>query len=188
MSDFWVFAYGSLMWRPGFAYEEAVPALLSGAHRALCVYSVVHRGTRRQPGLVLGLDAGGACEGLAFRIAAGSARDTRMYLRAREQVTRVYQETFKPVALKDGVQRPVRALCFTVDRFHPQYAGRLPLAAQAHLVRRGHGVSGRNADYVANTVRHLSKMGIDEPALRRLLPLVGIRDVGPAAPSHKPLS
>ena len=169
MSDFWVFAYGSLMWRPGFAFEDAVPALLAGSHRALCVYSVVHRGTRRHPGLVLGLDAGGACEGLAFRLGRRSVRQARMYLRAREQVTRVYQEVFRPVVLKDGAHRPVRALCFVVDRFHPQYAGRLPLAAQAHLVRRGRGISGANADYV------------DEPALMRLLPLVGIRNAGPSA-------
>ena len=98
-------------------------------------------------------------------------------------MTRVYQEVFRPITLKDGAlkggaQRPVRALCFTVDRFHPQYAGRLPLAAQAHLVRRGRGVSGHNADYLANTVQHLSEMGIDEPALRRLLPLVGLRNAG----------
>jgi cation transport protein ChaC len=78
--DIWVFGYGSLMWRPGFVYEEAVHAVLLGGHRALCVYSHVHRGTPRHPGLVLGLDAGGNCEGVAYRVAAREKRATLAYL------------------------------------------------------------------------------------------------------------
>lgn len=175
VNDFWIFGYGSLMWRPGFAYEEAVPAQLVGAHRALCVYSVVHRGSRRNPGLVLGLDAGGTCDGLAFRVRRTHARRTQQYLRAREQVTRVYREVVRPVQLLDGDALPVRALCFLIDQCHPQYAGRLPVTEQAYLVRRGYGMSGHNRDYVANTVRHLSGMGIEEPRLNRLMPLLGIR-------------
>ncbi len=176
VNDLWIFGYGSLMWRPGFAYEEAIPAQLVGAHRALCVYSVVHRGSRRRPGLVLGLDTGGTCHGLAFRVRGNHARRTRQYLRAREQVTRVYREVMRPVQLLGGDTPPVRALCFMIDQSHPQYAGRLPLAEQAFLVRRGLGMSGHNRDYVANTVRHLSGMGIEEPQLKRLMPLVGIRN------------
>lgn len=175
MNDFWVFGYGSLMWRPGFAFEEAVPAQLVGAHRALCVYSIVHRGSRRHPGLVLGLDAGGTCDGLAFRVRRPHARHTRQYLRAREQVTRVYREAMRPVQLLDRDARAVRALCFLIDQCHPQYAGRLPVAEQAYLIRRGRGMSGPNREYVANTVRHLSGMGIEEPRLNRLMPLLGIR-------------
>src|SRR3981189_2261968 len=90
--DLWVFGYGSLMWRPGFEFVEKVPARLIGEHRALCVYSFVHRGTPEKPGLVLGLDRGGACRGIAFRGAARQRGDTIEYLRSREQTTHVYRE------------------------------------------------------------------------------------------------
>src|ERR1041385_8938648 len=83
--DLWAIGYGSLMWRPGFPFVEQVPARLIGEHRALCVYSFVHRGTPEKPGLVLGLDRGGACRGLPFRVAGEHRDDTIDYLRGREQ-------------------------------------------------------------------------------------------------------
>src|SRR6266700_1381916 len=89
--DLWVFAYGSLMWRPGFPFVERVPARLFGAHRALCVLSHVHRGTPERPGLVLGLDRGGTCRGIAYRTTASERPETLAYLRSREQVTGVYR-------------------------------------------------------------------------------------------------
>src|SRR5262249_660634 len=88
-NDLWVFAYGSLMWRPDFPFAERIEARLVGAHRALCVYSFVHRGTPERPGLVLGLDHGGTCRGIAYRVAAADRSNTVAYLRAREQVTSV---------------------------------------------------------------------------------------------------
>src|ERR1700730_7332883 len=116
--DLWVFGYGSLMWRPGFEFIEQVPARLIGEHRALCVYSFVHRGTPEQPGLVLGLDRGGMCRGIAFRVAAAARAKTVAYLRAREQVTAVYRETIRRIQLDDDARRQVRALCYMVDRGH----------------------------------------------------------------------
>ncbi len=169
--DLWIFAYGSLIWRPNFHYEEAVPALLEGAHRALCLYSVVHRGRPGAPGLVLGLDKGGRCQGVAFRVHASRVKHTRAYLHRRENVTNAYSAPMKPVKLPGGSQ--VEALCYIVNRDHPQYAGALPIERQARLVRRGVGRSGPNIDYVVNTVEHLRALGVHDAPLERLMTALG---------------
>jgi cation transport protein ChaC len=163
-----VFGYGSLMWRPGFPYLERLEARLIGAHRALCIYSFVHRGTPERPGLVLGLDQGGTCRGIAYRVAAAERSRTVAYLRAREQVTAVYRESVRAVWLKSEPERRVPALCYTVDRGHAQYAGRLTLEQQLHHVRQGHGQSGANRDYVIATVAALEQLGYRETALHLL--------------------
>ena len=166
--DLWVFAYGSLMWRPGFDVLERRNARLVGARRALCVYSFVHRGTPERPGLVLGLDRGGNCRGIAYRVAAAERAETINYLRAREQVTRVYRETWRRVWLDDDPQQGVHALCYMVDRGHRQYAGRLTLAEQLHYVRQGHGRSGACRDYVLAAVKALEALGCRDADLHTL--------------------
>src|ERR1700722_13025486 len=171
--DLWVFGYGSLMWRPGFAHLERVPARLVGLHRSLCVISFVRRGTPERPGLVLGLDRGGMCRGIAYRVAAAARAATIDYLRAREQVTSVYLETMRQIELEDHARRRVRALCYIVDRSHAQYAGRLTLAESLHHVRQGHGQSGPNRDYVVETVRALEALGYRETDLHLLAEHLG---------------
>ena len=166
--DLWVFGYGSLMWRPGFDFLERVPARLVGLHRALCVYSFVHRGTPERPGLVLGLDRGGMCRGIAFRVAGSARKNTVDYLRAREQVTSVYLEVTRRIELEEKARRQVRALCFIVDRSHVQYAGRLTLTERLHHVRQGHGSSGPNRDYVLDAVRAMEALGYRETDLHVL--------------------
>jgi cation transport protein ChaC len=166
-ADLWVFGYGSLMWRPGFPYLERRHAHLHGYHRCLCVLSHVHRGTPDKPGLVLGLDRGGRCHGMAFRVAADEADATVQYLRERELVTAVYIERRLPVRLDDG--ETIEALAYVVDRRHPQYAGHLPDDELLRLVRQGRGVSGANPDYVRSTYEHLIEMGVVDPILQRLV-------------------
>jgi cation transport protein ChaC len=181
--DLWVFAYGSLMWRPDFPFVERVEARLVGAHRALCVYSFVHRGTPERPGLVLGLDRGGTCRGIAYHVTAAHRANTVAYLRAREQVTSVYRECMRPIWLKRDPERRVPALCYMVDRGHAQYAGRLTLEQQLHHVRQGRGQSGANRDYVIATVGALEQLGYRETALHLLAErLASARDV--TAPPH----
>ena len=167
-SDLWVFGYGSLMWRPGFDHLERRPARLLGAHRALCVFSHVHRGTPQKPGLVLGLDLGGSCRGVAFRVARKKREATIAYLRAREQVTKVYRETTRAIILLEKPEVDVRALCYVVDRSHEQYAGALTRERQLALVRQGHGRSGINRDYVLATVKELEMLGIRDATLEWL--------------------
>ncbi|PAY10858.1 gamma-glutamylcyclotransferase [Bradyrhizobium sp. UFLA03-84] len=166
--DLWVFGYGSLMWKPGFEFLEQVPARLIGEHRALCVYSFDHRGTPEKPGLVLGLDRGGACRGIAFRVAARQRHDTIAYLRAREQTTNVYREVMRSVWLENAARDRVSALAYVVDRGHVQYAGRLSLSEQLRLVQQGHGRSGNNRDYVLSTVASIEKQGLRDAQLHQL--------------------
>jgi cation transport protein ChaC len=158
--DLWVFGYGSLIWRPGFDYIERLPANIVGMHRSLCVYSFDHRGTPERPGLVLGLDFGGACRGIAYRVAADKRAATLEYLRDREQTTAVYRELVRGVWLEGQPDRRIDALCYAVDRGHPQYAGRLTHDRQLQIVRQGHGRSGNNRDYVLETAKSLEALNI----------------------------
>ena len=166
--DLWVFGYGSLIWRPGFEFLERRKARAVGAHRALCVYSFVHRGTPERPGLVLGLDRGGNCRGIAYRVAAEKRAETIQYLREREQVTLVYREAWRAVWLDDDPKLRVQALCYMVDRGHEQFAGRLTLDEQLHHVRQGHGRSGNNRDYVLAAVKEIEAQGYRDVQLELL--------------------
>ncbi len=168
MQQFWIFGYGSLMWRPGFAHIASEPALIHGFHRKLCVYSHVHRGTPERPGLVLGLDRGGSCHGVAFRVDAQRWVETLAYLRGREQVTKVYIEKRSPIRLLHS-KRSIEAVTYAVDRSHRQYAGALADSDLVHHVRDGAGISGHCTDYVMNTVSHLRDMNIHDAALERLV-------------------
>ena len=174
MGDLWIFGYGSLMWHPGFEFEEVHVAELQGYHRSLCVYSHVHRGTPEVPGLVLGLDNGGHSMGMVYRVADEKRDAVMAYLREREQTTMVYLERIGTVRLLDGPVveagtrddgRQVEAVIYVADQTHKQYAGKLSIERQADFVLRGHGKSGPNIDYVLNTVDHLKDIDIDDPEL-----------------------
>lgn len=164
--DVWVFAYGSLMWQPGFAFEERVAARLHGYHRALCIYSWEYRGTKQQPGLVFGLDRGGSVKGIAYRIAASNWPETHAYLDAREMVTNVYTPRWPRLTLADG--RRVRALAYVADPAHEQYAGGLNDEETLRLVRQGKGSSGPCRDYILNTIVHLAEIGMADRRFRDL--------------------
>jgi glutathione-specific gamma-glutamylcyclotransferase len=164
----WIFGYGSLMWRPDFPYVERARARVTGYHRAFCVASTHHRGTEARPGLVLGLDRGHACVGVAYRVADADAASTLNYLRVRELIYGVYREAHVPALLRDGSHREVTALAYIVERAHPSYVGRLSSQRQIELIRAAKGLSGTNLDYLINTVRHLRELAIREPQLERL--------------------
>lgn len=174
--DIWIFGYGSLMWNPGFDFAEARRARLTGYHRAFCIYSIHYRGTQRRPGLVLGLDRGGVCDGIAFLIAPERSREVLAYLRRRELIYGVYREALVPLDISHAPDQPPRtvwAVTYIAERAHPAYAGCLPLAREASLIRRSAGQGGTNLDYFLSTLRHLRELGISEPRLDRLVTLTG---------------
>ena len=171
-AGWWVFAYGSLLWNPLFPVAEMRPATLGGLHRKFCLWSLASRGTRDCPGLVLGLDRGGACRGVAMRLPAMLAIDELHLLWRREMVVGSYRPRWVKV---DAGGREVVALTFVVRRDHPQYTGRLPLADQVDVLCSACGAFGSSLDYLERTRVALVAHGIVDPYLERLAAQVTAR-------------
>ena len=154
------------MWNPGFAYEDVQLARIYGLHRAPCIYSWVHRGTRERPGIVLGLAKGGACIGKAFKVSQANAKATLDYLRARELVTNVYLERHRSIVLSSG--ETVQAVTYIADNNHEQFAGRLGHEALIAQIRGAVGKSGDNESYILDTMDHLRELGIRDGLMERI--------------------
>jgi cation transport protein ChaC len=188
-TPFWVFAYGSLIWSPGFAFEDRRPATLEGYRRAFCMRSIMYRGTPEAPGLVLALDhdLAGTCAGVAYRVGSAEAGATLAYLRERELVSYAYDEAWLAVQIDGG--ETVEAVAYVSNPAHDQYCGGLSLEAQAEVIARAVGPRGPNADYLINTVDSLEALGLHDPELVRLAEIVRRRisaRVGAAAPAPSP--
>jgi cation transport protein ChaC len=170
-----VFAYGSLIWRPGFEFESRHPALLRGFHRRFCLWSHRYRGTPDRPGLVLGLDRGGACRGVVFRVAAPRAAEVLAYLDSRELpdgAEIVYHRRALRVQLLDRGGQGVRAVTYVANRACRLYCGDLSEAAAAAAIAGAAGQMGLNRDYLRSTVEHLRAMGVRDAGLDRIWSLV----------------
>ncbi len=167
--DLWVFGYGSLMWRPGFPYKEKQLGIVHGYHRSFCVYSHFHRGTKERPGLVLGLDLGGSCKGMLYRVSLVDAEAVVEYLIKREMVTNAYAPAWVKVRAGGLV---TLAHTYTVAQNHTQYAGKLTLENAAQHIRGNQGKGGNNADYLRKTTSYIEKMGLNPDFLRALKNLV----------------
>ncbi|MGL4311717.1 MAG: gamma-glutamylcyclotransferase [Paracoccaceae bacterium] len=168
----WVFAYGSLIWNPGFAFDRQDVARLDGWHRSFCMTSIHYRGCEKNPGLVLALDAmsGASCHGVVFRVTPEREAETLAVLREREMVASAYQERW--LAVEAANSGTVTALAFVIDRDHPQYRRALSLEEQAETIARAIGQRGSNRDYLFNTADHLSGLGIDDEEMIELTRLV----------------
>ena len=182
--DAWVFGYGSLMWNPCFRCVETRRALLSGYHRALCILSIISRGTSEKPGLALGLDRGGSCSGFAFRLDQDELAAGKAVLWEREMRNGVYRPKVLPVRLAGGERVP--ALVFVARPDHPQYAGELESREAAALVAQGIGAYGTALDYLRNVVRHLDAFGIADCPLHRVLRLAEATAATAAAEGNAP--
>ena len=181
--DIWVFAYGSLIWRPCFAYVERLKATLAGYRRRLSVWTLIARGTPAAPGLALALEEGdSACHGVAYRLAPSYALAGLEALWAREMLTSIYSPRWLTVTVD---ARAVTAISFVVEKADAQYAGALPTAEQAAIIAAAHGKFGSCRDYLANTVAELTALGIDEPELTALLrevDAIAVRNTSQIAP------
>ena len=164
-AGWWVFAYGSLLWNPLFPFAESRPATLRGLHRRFCLYSLASRGTPEQPGLVLGLDRGGACTGVIYRLPAPVVMDELHLLWRREMVLGAYRPRW--IRVRAG-ERDLHALTFVVRRAHPQYAGRLTLDREAAVIAASKGAFGSSLDYMERTRVALVTHGIRDPYLEAL--------------------
>ncbi len=164
--DVWFFAYGSLMWDPGFDHVEIRPALLRGYHRAFRVRSEVYRGTPARPGLTLGLDRGGSCRGLAFRVAERTRHSAAAILEKRELVEDIYFCRRVPLTSAGG---RIEAYAFIVNRDHAIYAPKQSLDDMARIIAGAVGKSGANRAYLENTVARLDELGIADGKLHELL-------------------
>jgi cation transport protein ChaC len=164
-SDVWVFGYGSLVWNPIVHHEERRVARLHGFHRSFCLWSHVNRGSLQRPGLVLGLDTGGSCRGVAFRIAARHADEELRLLWRREMVLGVYSPRWATVEAGNDT---LSAIAFFANREHANYAGKLPLETVIKTLVSARGQLGTPAEYLLETVRGLIEHGVRDPYLLEL--------------------
>jgi glutathione-specific gamma-glutamylcyclotransferase len=165
--QYWVFGYGSLMWRPGFPFAAMMPARLKGWCRDMCIQSIHYRGTPEIPGLVSGLTPGGECLGRAYEIHSGDVDEVIAYLDERELVTDVYLPQHHPVELSDG--RMVSARVYVADIEHDQFAGHWSVSEKITYLLQGMGTEGRSLEYLANIVEQLGLLGISDDGLNDLL-------------------
>lgn len=161
----WVFGYGSLVWNPMLHVARRLPARVHGWHRGFYLRSMINRGTPQQPGLVLALDRGGACGGIAMRLRRTTLAEDLALLWRREMVTGAYQPRWVRAHSAEGI---VEALAFVVERSHPSYAGRLDDDAILAMVTRARGHFGACSDYLCETAASLECNGVPDARLTRL--------------------
>jgi cation transport protein ChaC len=181
--DAWIFAYGSLMWNPALEFVESSPCVVQGWHRSFCFWTPLGRGTPELPGLMLALERGGSCEGIAYRLAPEQVESELAILWNREILAGYYQPEWVPATLRDG--RTVTAVTFEVDAGHCQYCGDLPIEKQAHHIAFAEGRRGACRDYLANTAAHARALGIHESYIEDMVARVAHlrgEDVSPTVP------
>jgi cation transport protein ChaC len=164
----WIFGYGSLIWKPEFDFDERVPARIFGFHRRLCLRSVRYRGTEECPGLVAGLDRGGSCAGIAYRLRAATLSEQFARLWEREMFLGSYAAHWLRAKRLDNGD-VVRALAFVVRRDASSYCGALSDLQVLEVLRRACGIYGSSLDYLRHTVQALHADGLRDVQFEQLL-------------------
>lgn len=180
--DLWVFAYGSLMWDPAVRIVEIRTALLEGYHRRFCLKIEIGRGSAERPALMAGLDHGGLCRGLAFRIPAADVDQETELMWMREMLAGSYVPTFLPVETPQGA---LSALTFVINRDSHRYV-QLEIEETAHLIATGRGVRGTSLEYLENVADRLELMGLHDPELDELRARVRVAIAAAASPQSPP--
>ena len=163
----WIFGYGSLIWKPEFEHDLRVPARVHGYHRKLCLRSIRYRGSFEQPGLVAGLDRGGSCAGIAYRLPAAAVHRHLPLLWEREMFMGSYAARWLRARRLDG-RGDVRALAFVIRTDGPNYCGRLPEEEIVAVLAHARGIYGTSLDYLQRTVQALHADGLRDRHLERL--------------------
>lgn len=163
--DVWVFGYGSLIWNPAFHYDASCVSTVYGFHRSFCLWTFLGRGSEENPGLVLGLEAGGSCRGVMFRVPSQYVASELDVLWRREMLSGAYRPVWVDARTKDG---EVRALTFAINRDHERYAGRLQRDVVVRAIATAQGPLGPCAEYLFETASHLEALGIGDRTLSAL--------------------
>ncbi len=168
-ADIWVFGYGSLLWNPAIAVADARRARVHGFHRRLCLITRVARGTPERPGLLLGLDRGGSCDGMALRVPADRVAEELGILWRREMVDDAYCPRWVHARSAEGT---LRCVAFVMNRGHRRYAPPMSPRETASIVAAAAGQFGTCRDYLSRTVEQLARLGIRDRQLFQVAQLV----------------
>jgi len=172
--EFWIFAYGSLIWNPATEFDQQRIAIAGGWHRSFCLFDARYRGNPKQPGLMLCLDRGGSCRGVAYRIPSENIKANldKLIRREMSMVPSAFPGRWIKVMTEQG---PLTALSFTINRRNARYVGGLTLAERADRLAQAHGWKGSMAEYVLSTVAMLEELGIHDRNLWNIQKLVAER-------------
>lgn len=179
--EVWVFGYGSLIWNPCFHFVERRVVTVPGWHRRFCLWTSLGRGTQERPGLMLGLERGGSCRGVAFRLAPEEVESELDIVWRREMVTEAYRPAWVRAHAAGG---PLWAIAFTINRRHPRYAGRLEEARIVEAIATARGPLGACCEYLFNTVAHLDELGVPDRRLHALCRAVRARQAAAGGPGE----
>jgi cation transport protein ChaC len=182
--DTWLFAYGSLIWKPEVEHIEVRRGTARGWHRAFCFRIERWRGTKEQPGLMMSLDRGGECQRVVFRLPSENLEDQLGTLVRREMTVKPANNIPRWVAVETD-QGPLRAIAFTMNRQSRFYTGKLPPEEVADVLARACGHWGSCAEYLYNTVAHLQEQGIHDRHLWQLQQVVAERITGAQASGER---
>ena len=177
----WLFGYGSLIWNPAFHFSDRLTGRIYGYHRRFCLWTHLGRGCPERPGLVLGLERGGSCQGVAFHIAPHAVEEELMIVWQREMLSGAYLPRWVEVHSARG---RLPAIAFVINPAHERYASSLADEEVALAIATASGFLGACADYLVNTVDHLAALGIHDRPLERLRQQVLARTAADAG--HRP--